>query len=141
MTGSKNLGLGVHPAECTGAVALLHNAGALKGLAFDQGDQMKKITKAVLYIPDAVALADSVQQLMDLMGSTTGVIDGQQIRTEIMSHARLTSTSHSLTEFMLTSVADPSAYLDHIDHRMEQELAEGVLRELKIITTEEEGPK
>jgi len=36
VTGSKNLGLGVHPAECTGAVALLHTAGALKGLEFEK---------------------------------------------------------------------------------------------------------
>jgi DNA polymerase III subunit alpha len=35
VSGSKNLALGVHPADCTGAVALLHNAGALKGLAFE----------------------------------------------------------------------------------------------------------
>jgi DNA polymerase III subunit alpha len=35
VSGSKNLGLGVHPAECSGIVTLLHKAGALRDLGWE----------------------------------------------------------------------------------------------------------
>jgi hypothetical protein len=96
-----------------------------------------KITKTAVLIPDARVLADAVTDEMDRMTEYFGHIDSTMIRNTIMAHARIVQISQVVSEEVLTKAQNVADVMAYTVAKMDQDLAEGVYKELNITTTEE----